>query len=94
MKTQIVVLLQGVCATGAWAIGLFFFQFWRETHDRLFALFGVAFWILAANWIWLASTNPAEEYQAYIYGLRLVAFVLIILGILDKNRKSNATNHR
>jgi hypothetical protein len=89
MRAQIVVFLQGVCATGAGAIGLVFLRFWRETQDVLFGFFGVAFWILAANWTWLAITSPTEEYQPYVYGLRFFAFVLIIVGILDKNRKSS-----
>ena len=86
MSAQIVVFLQGVCAASAWAIGLVFLRFWREQQDRLFAFFGLAFWMLAVNWAWLAITSPTEEYQPYIYGLRLAAFVLIILGIVDKNR--------
>lgn len=89
MSVQIIVFLQGVCAASAWAVGLVFLRFWRETHDRLFAFFGFAFWMLTANWAWLAMTSPTDEYHPYIYGLRLAAFSLIIVGIVDKNRKSS-----
>src|SRR5688572_4710975 len=54
MKPQIVVFLQGVCATGAWAIGLILLRYRRETQDRLFAFFALAFWVLAISWTWLA----------------------------------------
>ena len=80
--------LQAVSATGALVAGLFFFRFWRETHDRLFAFFGTAFWLLALSWTLLGLFSPAEEMRPYIYAIRLVAFLLIIVGIIDKNRAS------
>lgn len=48
--------------TMAYAIaGLFFFKFWRETRDRLFAMFAVAFWILAVNYVVLTPPRPVDE---------------------------------
>jgi hypothetical protein len=88
MKPDYLVFLQGVAATAAWASGLFFLRFWRQSHDRLFAFFGTAFWLLAASWTLLATVNPTEETRPYIYAIRLVAFLLIIAGIVEKNRGS------
>ena len=88
MAPDYLVFLQGVCATGAWASGLFFFRFWRHSRDRLFAFFGAAFWLLALSWTLLALVNPAEETRPYIYAIRLVAFLLIVGGIVEKNRGS------
>lgn len=67
--------------------GLFFLKFWRKTADRLFAIFAVAFWTLGLNWVLLGITPGNEEYRPALYLLRLVAFVLIIVGIVDKNRQ-------
>jgi hypothetical protein len=86
--TTPVVFLQGVCAASAWAVGLFFLRFWFENRDRLFALFAVAFWLLALSWTLLALTSPLEDSRPFIYGVRLLAFVLIIAAIVDKNRTS------
>jgi hypothetical protein len=87
MRSNSVIFLQGVCATAAWAAGLFFLRFWYESRDRLFAFFGIAFWMMAANWALLGLIGPTEERRPYIYGLRLVAFLLIIAATADKNRR-------
>ena len=78
----------GVAAAGALGVGLFFFRLWRETRDRFFALFGLAFWVLALSWFLLVWATPASEDRHYFYLGRLVAFLLIIAAIVDKNRSS------
>jgi hypothetical protein len=80
-------LVQAVTATAAFANGLFFVRFWQRSRDRLFGYFGAAFWLLAVSWMLLATINPEGDARAYIYGLRLVAFLLLIVGMIDKNRR-------
>jgi hypothetical protein len=82
--------LRGVLAMGCWAIGLTFLRFWMPTRDRLFLFFCLAFWVLSLNWIGLAIVNPGDETRHYFYFVRLVAFVLIIAAIIDKNRRGPA----
>ena len=77
-------------ATGAWVGGLFFLRFCRESPDRLFGFFGAAFWLLSLSWVLLGLSSPTEETRPYINALRLVAFLLIIGGIVDKNRGNRA----
>lgn len=84
---DLVVFLQSVCAMGGWVAGLFFWRFWRDSGDRLFAFFAATFWLLALSWSALALFNPTDESRPYVYGVRLVAFGLIIVAMLDKNRK-------
>lgn len=88
MSLSIIVFLQTVSATAAWAVGLFFFRFWRQSHDRLFALFGIAFWLLALSWSLLAISGITDERRPYVYAIRLLAFLLIIVATVDKNRSS------
>jgi hypothetical protein len=90
VKPDYLVFLQGVAAAGAWVSGVFFFHFWRQSHERLFAFFGAAFWLLALSWTLLGLFSPTEEARPYIYAIRLVAFLLIIGGIVEKNRGSHA----
>ena len=71
------------CATA----GVFFIRFWRKTSDRLFAIFALAFWILGVHWFVLAWTNRNEVHVA-LYAIRLLAFLLILFAIIDKNRAS------
>jgi hypothetical protein len=67
--------------------GLFFLRFWRKTHERLFLYFAIAFWTLGVNWLALAFTNQ-DEVRTALYVVRLLAFVLILYAILEKNRAS------
>jgi hypothetical protein len=80
--------LWGAASMVALAIGLFFIRFWRQTADRLFLLFSIAFWLLALNWIALAVVMPESEARHFFYVLRLAAFLLIAFAIIDKNRSA------
>ena len=86
MSFGIIPFLQTVSATAAAAAGLIFFRFRRESGDRLFAFFGAAFWVLALSWALLALINPSAETLPYVYAIRLLAFLLMIGGMVDKNR--------
>lgn len=78
----------GVLVVLAFVAGLFFLRFWRSSGDRFFAFFAVAFTALGANWALMTGRNPNDEYLPYFYLLRLLAFLLILIGIIDKNRRS------
>lgn len=86
MTSTGIAVLQAIAATAAWANGLFFLRFWRDSRDPLFGWFAIAFWLLAASWAVLAFIDLREETQPYVYGVRLVAFILLIIGIVGKNR--------
>jgi hypothetical protein len=86
MRPDHVVFLQAVAATASFVAGLLFVRFWRDTRDPLFAFFGVAFWLLALSWGVLGLFDPTEEARPYVYLVRLVAFVLIIAAVVQKNR--------
>ena len=83
-------VLSGIIIAGYAVAGLFFLRFGRDTRDRLFAIFATAFWLLCLQRILLAArgTLVNGENQAYLYVVRLLAFLLIIAGILDKNRSA------
>jgi hypothetical protein len=66
---------------------LFFARYWRTSRDRLFGFFAAAFVLMAVNWGALAAFAPTEETRHYFYLIRLVAFLLIAFGIVDKNRR-------
>lgn len=82
------LFLWGATAMGCWAAGLIFLRSWRFTQDRFFALFGAAFWILAVHWIALVVVGAVDETRHYFYAIRLVAFLVVLGAIVDKNRTS------
>ena len=79
-------LMGGATVMACLVVGLFFLRFWRTTRDRLFAFFAVAFWMMGAHWTALALTSPEFEFRPLLYGVRIAAFVVIVVGVADKNR--------
>lgn len=80
-------LLSGILIAEYAAIALFFAKFWSKSRDRLFLMFSVAFVLLAVQRFAIAMTQEVLEQQAPLYLLRLAAFVVIIVAIVDKNRR-------
>lgn len=79
--------LLGTMAMACWVVALFFLRFWRDTRDRLFALFAVSFVLLGFTRIGLALSHEPTEMQTYYHWIRLAAFLLILVAIIDKNRR-------
>lgn len=79
-------LLSGVVVSLCLIASLFFWRFWKETKDRLFAFFAGAFDLLGLNYLLLAINPRTSEVRPYFYLIRLLAFLLIIIAIIDKNR--------
>ena len=75
----------GIITMGYVVAGLFFAKFWRRSRDPLFAIFAVAFWLLALNQAIVAVLDVPREEQSWAYLLRLAAFILIIVAIVYKN---------
>jgi hypothetical protein len=79
--------LWGALAMASWTAALFFLRFWRQSRDRLFFYFFSSFLVLSVSWLVLALSDPGLETRPYVYLVRLLAFCLMITGIVDKNRK-------
>ena len=81
--------LWGALAMASITASLLFLRYGKVTRDRLFLFFAAAFAVLASNWIGLAIIAPDSEHRHLAYILRLVAFTLIILGVVDKNVRAS-----
>ena len=66
-------------------LSLFFMRSWRQSEDRLFLFFGLAFWLMSIENTLLASMREFGEAHWSVYLIRLTAFLLIIYSILQKN---------
>jgi hypothetical protein len=84
-------LLWGALAMGSGIVALHFLRYWRGSREPLFGWFAIAFAVMAANWVGLALIDPNSEIRHTLYLLRLAAYVLIIVGIIDKNRRGGHT---
>ena len=79
--------LSGAVALGFVVCALFFLRFWRRTAEGLFLSFGLAFLLLGIGQSVLALGNIPTEDRGSLYLIRLLAFLLILVGIYRTNRR-------
>lgn len=65
---------------------LLFLRYWRKTRERLFLTFAASFALLALNYFWLSVTQIPVEERSPLFLLRLLAFGLIIVAVVQANR--------
>ena len=83
----LVPFLHGAVAMGCAIVAVCFVRGWRASADRLFVFFAVAFAILAADYVLLGLLTQASEWRLPVFVIRLAAFAVMLVGILDKNRR-------
>ena len=84
--SPLVSLLAGAVSLASLVVALFFLRFWRTARDPFFLYFAASFALeccsrAAAVFLQLSDNNPA------LYGVRVIAYGLIILAIWQKNRR-------
>jgi hypothetical protein len=82
--------LLGVIVTGSLVAAMFFLKFWKQTRDYLFLTFAAAFLVEGVNRISLLFLAAPSEGTSQIYLVRLLAFLLILGGIVYKSWKPSA----
>jgi hypothetical protein len=86
MQTEAIhAFLLGAVVMASGTAALFFLKFWRQTRDRFFLFFSLAFALDAVIRLFLALVPPAHEQEPLFYLGRLVTFGIIIAAIVDKN---------
>jgi hypothetical protein len=79
--------IMGAIAMGSAIAALYFLRFWLDTGDRLFVMFAAAFALLGITRLGLVLSRDTIEGETHWYWVRLMAFLLILIAIIDKNRK-------
>lgn len=79
-------ILMGAVAMASLVATLFFLRFWHQTRDVLFLFFAIAFGLDAVTRFILGLFHPADEAEPLFYTARFIAFLLIVVGIVIKNR--------
>jgi len=80
------LFLTGAISVSCLVAALFFLRFWRTTRDRFFIYFAASFALegvarAGSAFLQLGDNNPL------FYGVRVVAYGLIIVAIWQKNRR-------
>jgi hypothetical protein len=79
------IYLCGMLAACNWVVAVIFLRFWRQTHDRLFLLFALAFIVFGFSRVPRAFLEPDSALRIYPSLVRFVAYASILLAIIDKN---------
>ena len=85
----LVPFLSGAVTMGFAAIALFFLRFWRSSRDPLFLYFSLAFLLLGLVQGALTIGGIPLEERSPFYLVRLIAFSLIIIAVVRKNRATS-----
>jgi uncharacterized membrane protein HdeD (DUF308 family) len=83
------MFLLGVICTCSVLAGIFFLKFWRHTHDSLFLAFGIAFLVEGVNRAVVLDLPDPHQAHPITYVVRLLAALIILVGILHKNYRSS-----
>lgn len=78
--------LSGSIALSCLVVSLFFVRFWRATRDPFFVYFALSFALEAVSRAVSGLAQLGDENPAF-YGLRVIAYGLIIVAIWQKNRR-------
>jgi hypothetical protein len=79
--------LSGAVTLGFLVAAGFFLRFWRQTADRLFLAFALAFVLFALNQALASWLTVVIEPASLIYALRVLGFIIILGAIVDKNAR-------
>ena len=78
-------ILIGALTMSCFTASLFFLKFWKETKDRFFLFFSLSFLFEGLTRIVLWLNYYSDEQEPLFYLARLVAFLLIVFAVIDKN---------
>lgn len=78
-------VLLGAISAVSLAIGVFFIKYWRSSRDRFYLFFAASFILESVNRA-LIGVIGRGEFEPWHYGVRFLAYALIVIAILDKNR--------
>lgn len=85
---RLAILLDGARAMGCLVVALAFVRLGRAARDRLYHAFAAAFVLLASSEALIGLHLAPGDHSELAYVPRLVAFLLIIWAVIDKNRRA------
>jgi hypothetical protein len=80
-------VLSGAVGAGSLVAALVFLRYWRDTRDRFFLFFASSFALESLSRFLLGAAERGGEDTPLFYLIRLAAYALILVAIVDKNRR-------
>jgi hypothetical protein len=93
---NVLSFLSGIWMATFAASGVFFLKFYRSSKDRLYLYFCLSCWLLSGERLILffqqdafqSIRSPVVESHAWVYFIRLAAFLTILIAVIEKNRSA------
>lgn len=82
-------LLCGMMAACNWVVATIFLRFWKQTHDRLFLFFSMAFVVFGFSRVPRAFLESGSAWAIFPFVVRCAAYFLLLLAIIDKNTRKH-----
>ncbi|HEX7808968.1 MAG TPA: DUF5985 family protein [Thermoanaerobaculia bacterium] len=82
------LMVYGVIVAEQLLLTVLFFRFWRASREKLFAFFALGFFVMGVHRISLGFAVAGGvdlEQQTPVFLWRLVAYLLILAGVVTKN---------
>jgi hypothetical protein len=83
---MVIDMMIGAIVLASMLVALFFLRFWKNTGDRFFLYFALAFGVEGVNRLISGLTHTLYEDAPLYYLIRLVSYGLILVAIWEKNR--------
>jgi uncharacterized membrane protein HdeD (DUF308 family) len=81
-------MMLGAITMASFVCGAFFLRFWTRGRDTFFLLFACSFFVEGLNRVAQALSESPSEGSITRYGVRMVAFALILEAIRRKNKEA------
>jgi len=78
-------ILLGAISMASLTAAMFFLRFWKNTRDKFFLWFAVSFAIEGINRAALGLSQDPNEGQPFVYVIRFLSYLLIVIAIVSKN---------
>jgi hypothetical protein len=93
-EATMIDFLLGATTTANMVLALIFLRFYRRVRDRFFLYFTAAFALEGVSQLCIWAFGPYIEHGVTVFVIRLVAYSLILLAILDKNLPKGSADRR
>jgi len=82
------LMLLGAISMASLTGGMIFLRFWKHTGDSFFLWFAVSFGLEGINRAALGLSGDPNEAEPFYYIVRFLSYLLIVIAIVAKNRKT------
>jgi hypothetical protein len=86
--TPLTHILLGAVIMGDLIASLFFVRYWKLTGDRFFLFIAASFIAIAVSRVVVDENLPPFGLEPLGYMIRILSYLLIIAGIVYKNRET------